>query len=181
MCPVCFKTHQTLMRYSTAVCNNCLDTYKTRDKNGNVISFYNTDMMGCGCEGKKVVDGVTYIVKEGNCYVNNMECMAGEARFGGIVVCAKVDSTRTIKVKVGDTEVYNFNPPKETWVMHREGDIIALMHDQACLLNAALNTTEQITSLKDGNGYDWTASIMKRDSNYFYKNSRGLEYLLTKV
>ena len=80
-CPICNESHKTLIRYSNCVCNNCLNNYKTKDKEGNIKEFYNVDVCGgiyCICN-KKNID-------EFSCYVNNIECTAYEARFGGIVI-----------------------------------------------------------------------------------------------
>ena len=80
-CPICYQKHNTLARYKNAVCNACLTSYGTRDRNGNNKEFYNIDIWG-GIKciiNEKEVDDFT-------CYVNNVKCSAQEARFGGIVI-----------------------------------------------------------------------------------------------
>ena len=80
-CPICNETHQTLARYPLSVCHACLQTYRTRDKNGDIKDFYNIDIYGgirAFVNGQETTDY--------SCYVNNIKCMGGEARFGGIVI-----------------------------------------------------------------------------------------------
>ena len=75
------KDHKTLIRYSDCVCNSCLNHYKTRDKEGNEKHFGNIDITGgirATCNDKPTDDF--------SCYINNVECYANEARFGGIVI-----------------------------------------------------------------------------------------------
>ena len=80
-CPICNIEHETLIRYYNCVCRRCLNTYGTRDASGNLINFGNIDAWGgirAICNNKEIFNY--------NCYVNNVECYADEARFGGIVV-----------------------------------------------------------------------------------------------
>ena len=56
-CPICDKNMIYLERYPKMICNQCIEL--AVNKNGESIKFYN---------------------------INNRKCLAGEARFGGIVV-----------------------------------------------------------------------------------------------
>ena len=82
-CPICNQDHITLARYKQAVCYKCLNTYGTRDQNGNKKEFYNIDIGGgikCIMNEKEVQDFT--------CYVNNRKCNAHRSLwcFGGIVI-----------------------------------------------------------------------------------------------
>jgi len=93
-CPICDKEHKTLIRYSNCVCNDCLYTYQTRDKLGNIKSFYNIDFSGgikAVCKNEPTFDF--------SCYVNNIECKADEARFGGIVIIPKLIPEHSLKIE----------------------------------------------------------------------------------
>lgn len=80
-CSICRKNHNTLLRYPNSVCKDCLSSYGTKDDKGNNKSFYNRDVTGgiiSYINGKETLDY--------SCYVNNIKCIAAEARFGGIVI-----------------------------------------------------------------------------------------------
>ena len=85
-CPVCNNVHETLARYPMAVCNQCLNIYKVYNSRGNPVCFGNISLSG-GFYSKDLKTGEMFY-DDHLCYVNNVECFADEARFGGIVVSA---------------------------------------------------------------------------------------------
>jgi predicted RNA-binding Zn-ribbon protein involved in translation (DUF1610 family) len=81
-CPICKAEVTPYPRYPQYVCNDCGD--KATDKDGRKVIFGNTDMMGYGCEGIYVDTQEEY--PSNTCYIDGHECIAAEARFGGIVI-----------------------------------------------------------------------------------------------
>lgn len=73
-------------RYPLSVCSQCKE--KTVTINGTPIKFGNIDAMG---GFMSVVNG--NIGNDHECYINKIECIADEARFGGIVVSIVNTST----------------------------------------------------------------------------------------
>ena len=91
-CPICNNKHNTLARYPNAVCNDCLHTHGTKDNHGNDKYFFNRSFAGgikALVNGKETFDY--------SCFVNQIKCMADEARFGGIVVSKIFEKNLTNK------------------------------------------------------------------------------------
>lgn len=80
-CPICKSEVQQNLRYPNYVCNECFD--KATDKEGRKVTFGNIDFWG-GCEGIYLDTQEKY--NSNICYINGQECIADEARFGGIVI-----------------------------------------------------------------------------------------------
>ena len=71
-------------RYPKMICQSCCSN--TLDSDGNKVTFSNVSISG-GFISIHELPNSTIVTKEDhNCYVNNILCWAGEARFGGIVI-----------------------------------------------------------------------------------------------
>jgi hypothetical protein len=81
LCPICNKDVQPNLRYPKYVCHDCCA--KATDKDGRRVIFGNIDMGG-GCEGLYLDTKEKY--EDTICYIEGHECIADEARFGGIVI-----------------------------------------------------------------------------------------------
>jgi ADP-ribosylglycohydrolase len=94
-CPLCGSAVRPNPRYQAYVCDQCART--ATDAAGRSVRFYNTDMAG-GCEGRHADDETQY--PSSRCWIDGIECQAGEARFGGIVIqpIAPVDAARDRKL-----------------------------------------------------------------------------------
>lgn len=80
-CPICSKPVPHWERYPRAVCEVCYD--KACDAYGQKLSFYNISIGG----GFKAVFTETQEEYQSHtCYIEGVECLADEARFGGIVI-----------------------------------------------------------------------------------------------
>ena len=80
-CPLCGSAVAENPRYPAYVCERCVD--KASSATGRRVRYYNIDMSG-GCEGQYEDDGSPY--PSSRCWIDNTECRAEEARFGGIVI-----------------------------------------------------------------------------------------------
>ena len=80
-CPICSKPTPHQERYPLSVCSNCFN--KASDRTSRKLSFFNTDMSG-GYEAIVKETGEKY--QSHTCYIDEVECYADEARFGGIVI-----------------------------------------------------------------------------------------------
>lgn len=81
ICPICLQEVTVSDRYPNYVCRNCVATAKTSD--GRSLQFFNVGLWG----GFQAVYSDTKERYESHiCYINNVECRADEAHFGGIVV-----------------------------------------------------------------------------------------------
>ena len=78
-CPICGDTMSLSKRYPFSVCSQCKE--KTVTINGTPIQFGNIDSGG---GFMSVVNG--NVGDDHGCYINDIECIADEGRFGGIVV-----------------------------------------------------------------------------------------------
>ena len=70
-CPICYQKHNTLARYKNAVCNACLTSYGTRDRNGNNKEFYNIDIWG----------GIKCIINEKEAIIVTSDFHLNRAKF----------------------------------------------------------------------------------------------------
>ena len=82
-CPICEKTMLKFERYPNQICSECCE--QTVTKNNEKIEFYNVDHTGGFISVVNKVQGSIH-----DCYVNNIQCYADEARFGGIVISVVV-------------------------------------------------------------------------------------------
>jgi hypothetical protein len=90
-CPICGTPVRTWERYPNLLCGACESL--AQDEQGRAMRFSNETMLAAGFiaevddngVGHRVDGGATY---EANCWVNGRRCVAGEHRFGGIVVQA---------------------------------------------------------------------------------------------
>ena len=80
-CPICNVELRPVPRYPNYVCGSCKS--KATDKNGRLLSFYNVHIFG-GFEARYRDNGEYYY--SNFCYINDIRCIADEARFGGIVI-----------------------------------------------------------------------------------------------
>lgn len=86
-CPICSSemgSPPLLLRYPKQICQSCYS--KATDKNGDSVAFANVDWSG-GLMGLYLKDKSPY--NESICFINNIECEAQEAKFGGIVIQVK--------------------------------------------------------------------------------------------
>ena len=86
-CPVCLKPHQSLARYPTAVCNDCLRKYPSVNSEGQRVEFGNINLSG-GFYCKNLVSGLMYNDEQHLCYINDVMCVANESNFGDIIISA---------------------------------------------------------------------------------------------
>lgn len=80
-CPICNSEIQHNARYPRYVCNECY--HKATDNNGRKVIFGNVSLSG-GCEG--IYPDTKEKYKYNICYIEGHECIADEAKFGGIVI-----------------------------------------------------------------------------------------------
>ncbi|MBK9256919.1 MAG: hypothetical protein IPM42_15665 [Saprospiraceae bacterium] len=85
-CPICKTEVRINPRYPKYVCNDCYAL--SADKDGRKLLFSNRDIGG-GFIAHYQDSGEEY--KSHACFINGIECIANEARFGGIVVQIKYD------------------------------------------------------------------------------------------
>ncbi|MCJ7650242.1 MAG: hypothetical protein MUP85_16660 [Candidatus Lokiarchaeota archaeon] len=83
-CPICGKELKPYQRYPNYVCKEC--SSKAVSKSGRQLIFSNIDFSG----------GYIAYYKDTEeeydshlCYIDGVECIADEARFGGIVIQVK--------------------------------------------------------------------------------------------
>ncbi|UJP66700.1 hypothetical protein [Mongoliitalea daihaiensis] len=81
-CPICQSEVTYSQRYPQYICNSCVELIT--DKEGRPVEFFNTTILGQGCEGIYQDTGEQYAGD--TCYVRGVLCKAKEHRFGGIVV-----------------------------------------------------------------------------------------------
>ncbi|MFC0261212.1 hypothetical protein [Fontibacter flavus] len=81
-CPICQQEVDYSSRYPKYLCNTCMDL--CTDAEGRPVAFYNTTILGQGCQGEYKDMGERY--GGDNCYVKGIPCKAEEHHFGGIVV-----------------------------------------------------------------------------------------------
>lgn len=86
-CPICNKEVTPNERYPKYICNEC--SLKTTDKEGRPVNFVNNSLLGTGCQGIYKDNSKSEVYNSNNCFVNNILCVAEEARFGGIVIQMK--------------------------------------------------------------------------------------------
>ena len=80
-CPICQVEVKLIPRYPKYICVGC--ERKASDKSGRRVYFVNTSIGG-GCQGFYADNNSLYDSNE--CYVDDIRCLVGEARFGGIVM-----------------------------------------------------------------------------------------------
>lgn len=80
-CPICRAPLRKVERYPRYVCQSCERAATSRD--GRSVSFNNTGLFG-GFAAKYTETGAIY--DSDRCWIDGIECVAQEARFGGIVV-----------------------------------------------------------------------------------------------
>lgn len=82
-CPICKCVFKGYNRYPNTICYDCITKYKTLTKDGKEIFFSNVCLFG-GFQSK--IEGEEQYGTENMCYINNIPCIANEARFGGIII-----------------------------------------------------------------------------------------------
>lgn len=84
-CAVCGAEVDKVPRYPRYACRTCVGRAVSID--GRPVAFFNLPgTMGLGCLGVYRDDDSPY--DDTRCFIDGVECVAGEARFGGIVVQA---------------------------------------------------------------------------------------------
>ena len=83
VCPICSGAGRNSARYPGALCEACQDSVV--DINGNRVELYNQDMSG-GLLIKTLDGEIVAHAEEVPLFCHEIECRAGEHRFGGVVV-----------------------------------------------------------------------------------------------
>ena len=86
-CANCKKSVFNNARYPKYICGDC--TELITDKEGRKIEFYNTELLGHGCQGYYIGTEQKEKYESNIGYVNKKEIYAEEAHFGGIVIQLK--------------------------------------------------------------------------------------------
>ncbi len=82
-CPICAAPVGSWERYPNLLCVSC--GALARDERGRP-RFQNETLLGSGFIAEVEDEGVWLRVESGTCWVKGRRCVAGEHRFGGIVV-----------------------------------------------------------------------------------------------
>ncbi|BAZ18833.1 hypothetical protein NIES4071_107180 (plasmid) [Calothrix sp. NIES-4071] len=83
ICPICDAAVEPNSRYPKYICSDCRK--KASDINGKKLVFYNESFSGgyiayyADSNGKEKYNSH-------DCYIDGIQCIANEARFGGIVI-----------------------------------------------------------------------------------------------
>ncbi|MFH1196843.1 MAG: hypothetical protein V1720_14170 [bacterium] len=83
-CPNCGKSVTHSSRYPKYICHNCKKLIT--DKNGKSVVFYNTELLGYGCQGYYCDNAQNEKYNSNICFIRDKKFFAQEARFGGIVI-----------------------------------------------------------------------------------------------
>ena len=98
-CPICNQELNFNARYPNRICAACGD--KATDIEGEKLAFGNISMSG-GFEAFYVATSEPY--NSHICYVNGIECVADEARFGGIVIEKIITPLHMIALEIIKTQ-----------------------------------------------------------------------------
>lgn len=80
-CPICLTPVSPSERYPRYVCEKCYT--KAADEDGRQLTFSNVGLSG----GFAALYRDTHEERDSHvCYIDGIECLADEARFGGIVI-----------------------------------------------------------------------------------------------
>lgn len=85
-CPICAAELPLEPRYPTMLCVAC--GALARDEQGRRLRFSNETPLAAGFVAEVDDEGTWRRREDGRCWVNGRPCVAGEHRFGGIVVQA---------------------------------------------------------------------------------------------
>tara|TARA_B100001939_G_C16801672_1_gene555945 strand:+ start:203 stop:514 length:312 start_codon:yes stop_codon:yes gene_type:complete len=96
-CPICKNLHQTLAKYSKAVCTDCITNNEVIDVNGNKIRFGNIDERGGFRSITILKNGEEIIGEEHTCYINGYECYADKTKFGQIIISCFINTSKRQK------------------------------------------------------------------------------------
>ena len=83
VCVICESSMTKWQRYPNAICMN--HTNETVDRDGNPVQYENKDIDG-GFISLHTIHNTVVTRRDPVCYVRGRKCIAGEARFGGIVI-----------------------------------------------------------------------------------------------
>jgi hypothetical protein len=86
-CSNCRKEIGLMRRYPKRICSEC--TEKITSIDGRKVEFFNTELMGTGCQGYYSFTNQKENYDSVSCYINNREFCAEEGRFGGIIIQLK--------------------------------------------------------------------------------------------
>lgn len=82
-CVICGSSMTKWQRYPNAICDN--HTNEMVDTDGNPVRYENEDIDG-GFVSFHTIHNKVVTRKDPVCFVRGRKCIAGEARFGGIVI-----------------------------------------------------------------------------------------------
>ena len=86
-CPNCSKSIFYNARYPKYICGDC--TELLTDGAGRKVEFYNTELLGHGCQGYYIGTEQKENYNSSKCFIEEKEFYAEEAYFGGIVIQLK--------------------------------------------------------------------------------------------
>lgn len=86
-CSNCKSEINMMQRYPKAICETCKSQLTSSD--GRKVEFYNTDVMGTGCQGYYVGTNQEEKYNSMSCYIGDKTFVAEEHRFGGVVIQLK--------------------------------------------------------------------------------------------
>lgn len=86
-CANCHQLTHFSARYPKHICRKCRQL--VTDQAGRKVAFYNTEMMGYGCQGYYKDSKAKEKYDSNICYIGQQQFYAQEARFGGIVIQKK--------------------------------------------------------------------------------------------
>ena len=89
-CPICATEVPSEPRYPNKLCDRC--SALARDEQGRQVRFRNETLLASGFLAEVDDHGVWRPRDDGKCRVDGRACIAGEHRFGGIVVQALTKS-----------------------------------------------------------------------------------------
>lgn len=86
-CGICNKvTERNSARYPNAVCEKCIEIHGIKDKDDNVVDFFNIEGGSEFIAVHYYCNSETYTNEDHECWINSVKCRTDEARFGGIVI-----------------------------------------------------------------------------------------------
>jgi DNA-directed RNA polymerase subunit RPC12/RpoP len=98
-CPICKRELKSETRYPNYICAKC--SVKATDINGRKLTFGNISIGG---GFKAIYLDTKEIYNSHICFVDNIECYADEARFGGIVVQTKLTDINREELPIKEIE-----------------------------------------------------------------------------
>lgn len=83
-CSNCRKEINLLRRYPKRICEKCKN--EIRSKDGRKVEYFNSNLMGTGCQGYYSDTQQSELYNSNECYIEKKTFIAKEGRFGGIII-----------------------------------------------------------------------------------------------